>query len=341
MTEQLIEFLRNRKGFISGEQISRSLGITRAGIWKRVNVLRQRGYLIEAVPSKGYKLLFGPDIPTKEEIKAVFKGDIIGREIVFYRTTSSTNDRAMEMGQLRRSVLARQYQHSSQQRMEGLEGTVIVADAQEQGRGRFGRDWVSPPGVNLYFTVLLEPPFAPERASILTLMAAVAVVSAIREHVGLNAVIKWPNDILVGNKKVGGILTEMKSDQDRINFVAVGIGLNVNMPSSMLPGNVRPHATSLKEEKGEYINRVKLLGVILAKLEHWYKNILKGKKKALLNEWMRLDSTSGKKVRVKSRNRIISGKAEGISDDGELIVRLFTGVVEKVHAGEVTILKDR
>lgn len=340
MSEQIIKFLRNRDGFISGEEISKSLGITRAGIWKKVKTLRQRGYLIEAVPSKGYKLLYSPDIPTKGEIRAVFKGDIIGREIVFYEVTTSTNERAMEIGQLRNSVTSRSYRHQSQRRKGRLEGTVVIADAQEQGRGRLGRGWVSPPRVNLYFTVLLEPLFSPKEVSILTLMTAVAVVSAIREYVDLNAVIKWPNDILIGNKKVGGILTEMKSDIDRINFVAVGIGVNVNMPLSMLPKNVRSVATSLKEEKGEPINRVELLGVILAKLEYWYKVLLKGKRKALLSEWLRLNSTIGNKVKVKTQDRIISGIAEGISGDGELIVRLFSGAVEKVYAGEVTILKD-
>lgn len=338
MREQIIEFLRNKDGFISGEEISNSLGITRSGIWKKVKTLRQRGYLIEAVPSKGYKLLSSPDIPTKEEIRAVFKGDIIGREIIFYEVTTSTNEKAMEIGQLRQSVTSRLYRDEPQQWKERLDGTVIIADAQEQGRGRFGRDWVSPPRVNLYFTVLLEPLFPPKEASILTLMAAVAVVSAIREHVSLNAVIKWPNDILIGNKKVGGILTEMKSDIDRINFVAVGIGVNVNMPLSMLPKNVRPLATSLEEEKGKPVNRVKLLGVILAKLEYWYKTLLRGKRKALLNKWLHLNSTIGNKVRVKTQDRIISGTAEGISDNGELIVRLFSGAVEKLYAGEVTIL---
>lgn len=341
MSKQIIEFLRNKDNFISGEQISKSLGITRAGIWKKVKVLRQKGYLIEAVPSKGYKLLSSPDIPTKEEIRAVFKGDIIGREIIFYDVTTSTNEKAMEIGQLRNSVTNQMYRHESQLRKGRLlDGTIIIADAQEQGRGRFGRNWVSPPRVNLYFTVLLEPLFLPKESSVITLMAAVAVVSAIREHVTLNAAIKWPNDILIGNKKVGGILTEMKSDIDRIHFVAVGIGVNVNMSLSMLPKNVRALATSLKEEKGETINRVELLGVILAKLEYWYKTLLKGRRKALLNEWLRLNSTIGNKVRVKTQDRIISGIAEGISDDGELIVRPFSGAVEKVYAGEVTILKN-
>jgi BirA family biotin operon repressor/biotin-[acetyl-CoA-carboxylase] ligase len=340
MNEGVIELLKGGNGFISGEEASRALGITRAGFWKRVRMLRQNGYVIEAVPSKGYRLLASPDMPTKDEIRAVFRGDIIGKEIVFYGVTTSTNDRAIELGQSRKSLSARAYNKDLQETKDAVNGTVIIADSQERGRGRFDRNWISPPGVNLYFTVLLEPPFSSKEVPVITLMAAVAVVSAIRENVGLNAEIKWPNDILIRNKKVGGILTEMKSDIDRINFIAVGIGLNVNMPVTMLPRKLRSLSTSLIKEKTEPVNRVELLGTILSKLEYWYKLLLKGNKNVLLKEWLSLNSTVGKKVMVKSYDRVITGMAEGISADGELVVRLSSGAVEKIHAGEVTIVKN-
>lgn len=258
----------------------------------------------------------------EEEINAVFKGDIIGREIIFYEATTSTNDKVLELGK------------------EGIEGTVVIADAQEHGRGRFGRAWISPPGVNLYFTVLLKPSLLPKEVAIITLTAAVAIVSAIRECIGLNAAIRWPNDILIRDKKVGGILTEMKSYMDRIEFIALGMGINVNMSSGMLPEDIKSSATSLSIEKGEPVNRVELLGTILHKLEYWYKALLSGRKKALLNEWLHLDATIGKKVSVKTPKRIISGIAEGISEEGELIIRLPSGALEKMCAGEVTILKN-
>jgi len=264
-----------------------------------------------------------PDVLTEEKISAIFKGDIIGKEIIFYKVTTSTNDKAMEIGHRK------------------TEGTVVIADAQTHGRGRFDRDWVSPPNVNLYFTVLLKPPFAPKNATIITLMAAVAVVSAIREYTGLDAVIKWPNDILIRDKKVGGILTEMKSGMDSIDLIALGVGVNVNMALNMLPGDIKPLATSLKEEKGEYINRAGLLKAIFARLEYWYKSLLEGRRKALFDEWLRLDSTIGKEISVKTLERVISGIAEGISDEGELIVRFPSGSFEKVSAGDVTILNHR
>jgi BirA family biotin operon repressor/biotin-[acetyl-CoA-carboxylase] ligase len=335
--EHILSILRKKDDFVSGEEISSVLGITRASIWKKVNHLREKGYVINAVPSKGYRLLSSPDTPTPEEISSIFKGDIIGREYIFLNVTGSTNEKAMELGQLlsQQSHLT----HTQKKDKISIDGTVIIADSQTYGKGRLGRTWFSPPGVNLYFTVLLEPPIPVKESSLITLMAAVSVVTAIRDHVGLKAVIKWPNDILVGDKKTGGILTEMKSDIDRINFLAVGIGINVNMPGKILPGHLKNIATSLKEESGHAVNRVELLGGILSCFENLYKILLRGRRSYILNEWLRLNSTVGRRVRVHARDRVITGMAKGIGNDGELIIRIAPGKVEKVYAGEVTILK--
>ncbi|MBI5100123.1 MAG: biotin--[acetyl-CoA-carboxylase] ligase [Nitrospirae bacterium] len=260
---------------------------------------------------------------TKEKFDTVFHGDIIGKEIIFLESTTSTNDVAMKTGRKR----------------ENPEGIVVIADSQTHGKGRLGREWVSPPGVNLYFTVLLRPPFPPGEASILTLTAAVAVVSAIRNYTGVNAGIKWPNDILVNGKKAGGILLEMKAAKNRINLLAAGIGLNVNMPLYELPEDITSLSTSLKMETGESVDRVRLFGKILAEIENTYKILLNGNKRALINEWIRLNSTLTKKVTVKSPDKIISGLAENINDNGELIIRLPDGKTETVNAGDVTIVK--
>lgn len=269
------------------------------------------------------------DTLSAEKLKNVYTGGIIGREIIFFESVASTNDAAMEIGAQR----------------EEPEGIVVIADSQKSGKGRLGRSWLSPPGGNLYFTLLLRPSFPPREAPLLTLMAAVAVVSAIREHTGLSAVIKWPNDILVGDKKTGGILMEMKSDANRINLIALGIGVNVNLFPEMLPEGVRELTTTLKLETGRNIDRVKLFGVMLSSLEHWYKILLNGDKRALINEWLSLDSTIGRKVKVErsglsEEDKIISGIAEGINDDGQLLIRLSSGKIERVSAGDVTILKN-
>jgi BirA family biotin operon repressor/biotin-[acetyl-CoA-carboxylase] ligase len=261
---------------------------------------------------------------TKEQIYAVFHGDIIGKEIIFLETATSTNDVAMELAAQR----------------ENPEGLVVIADTQTKGRGRFGRTWISPSGVNSYFTVILSPSIPPNEAALITLMAAVAVVSVIRNYAGLNAGIKWPNDILVNGKKTGGILAETKSARGRIKFLALGIGINVNMPLNDFPEDIRAFSTSLNIESGKLFNRIEFSGKILEELERTYKILLKGNKGALIHDWIRLNSTIGSKVIVKNHDKIISGIAENINDSGELIIRLPSGEMETVKAGDVTILKD-
>lgn len=264
-----------------------------------------------------------------EGVKAVFKGEIIGRDIIFLDSTTSTNDTAMEIGLRRKDP----------------EGIVVVADSQSRGRGRLGRSWVSPPGVNLYLTVLLRPSLQVKETTIIVLMAAVAVVSAIRKHTGLKAEIKWPNDILIKGRKTGGVLLEMRSDSGNMNFIALGIGVNVNLSLDMLPEELRESATSLKREKKSDVDRIGLLGGVLAELERWYKIILHGDKTVLFNEWIRLDSTIGRMITVEgvpASSRTygpISGIAEGIDDNGRLLVRLSSGGLQKVSAGDVTIEK--
>ncbi|GBD96439.1 bifunctional ligase/repressor BirA [bacterium BMS3Abin06] len=259
-----------------------------------------------------------------EKAGSIFKGGIIGREIIFFESVPSTNDKAFEIGQQK----------------ENPEGIVVIADSQTCGKGRLGRRWISPPGVNLYFTVLLKPPFPLKESFILALAAAVAATTAIRKYTGLDARIKWPNDILINNRKSCGILTEMKSGKDRINLMAVGIGVNVNMLPDAFTDDIKPFTTSLKIESGLSFERDKLLREILAELEKAYKNLLTGNKRALINDWLRLNCTIGNEISVQSRTGIISGIAAGINDNGELLVRPSSGEIERVSAGDVTILKN-
>jgi BirA family biotin operon repressor/biotin-[acetyl-CoA-carboxylase] ligase len=264
-----------------------------------------------------------------EEVRKVFRGEIIGRDIIFLDSTTSTNDTAMEIGLQRKDP----------------EGIVVVTDAQSSGRGRLGRSWISPPGVNLYFTVLLRPSLQVKKTPLIVLMAAVAVVSAIRKHTGLKAEIKWPNDILIKGRKTGGVLLEMRSDSGNMGLIALGIGVNVNLSLDMLPEELRERATSLKREKKSDVDRIGLLGSMLAELDRCYKIFLSGDKTVIFNEWLRLDSTIGKRVTVEgvpaslSTYDSISGIAEGIDDSGRLLVRLSSGGLQRVSAGDVTIEK--
>jgi len=254
----------------------------------------------------------------------IFRGEIIGRKIIFLDSTSSTNDVANEIGSKENTP----------------EGTVIIADEQKSGRGRFGRNWISPPGVNLYFTVILKPTLFPENISIITLAAAVAVASSVREYTGLEAEIKWPNDILIHGRKIGGILVEMKSMGERIDLLNIGIGLNVNMQLDTIPEDIRPFTTSLKTESKTDIDRCSLLNLILNKLEQTYKMILNDDKQTLISEWIQLNCTIGKEVSVQSQNSIIRGVADSLNANGELLIRLESGKIETVNSGEINILAD-
>jgi BirA family biotin operon repressor/biotin-[acetyl-CoA-carboxylase] ligase len=260
-----------------------------------------------------------------DALRALTAGEIIGREVIFFDSTGSTNDAAMKIAAER----------------DDPEGIVVVADTQTGGRGRLGRNWVSPPGVNLYFTILLKPAFSPDEAPLLTLMAAVASVSAIRKVTGLEAGIKWPNDILVSGRKAGGILLEMKTDADMIRFVAIGIGINVNMDVEALPEEIRSLSTTLTKEGNIKVDRARLLENILTEAERLYKDVVAGKGSVILKEWREFSSMAGRQVSVQMHDKIISGIAEDIDDKGRLIVRLPSGGRETVSAGDVTILKDQ
>ena len=260
---------------------------------------------------------------TENEACSAFKGDIVGREIIFFESTVSTMDTAIGIGRER----------------DNPDGIVVIADTQTGGKGRLGRRWISPPGVNLYFTVLFKPPFLPKEASIITLMAAVAVARAVREYAGLNARIKWPNDIMINGKKMGGILTEMKTDGGRISILGVGIGINVNMTRNMMDSEIEALATSVEIEKGEAVDRTDLFRNILAELEKYYKILLNGDKGALINEWLSLNSTIGRRVKVQNQDKVMTGIAEGISEKGELVLILSSGEKKIISAGDVTILK--
>jgi len=252
------------------------------------------------------------------------KGRIIGREIIFYEETISTNDDVLRLSKDDRYA----------------EGLVVVADSQKAGKGRHGRRWFSPPGVNLYFTILLRPSILPQKATLLSLMAAVATANAIKRDTGIHASIKWPNDIMIGDKKVGGILLEMRSKKGGIDAIAVGIGLNVNIPPDMFPEEIKEKTTSLKEFTGAEINRYELLGRILNEMDHLYDEFLKGDSKRMIDEWLILNSTTGHVVVVQLMGgRQIEGVAETIDEDGDLIIRLASGDLEKISAGDVTLLR--
>ncbi len=255
-----------------------------------------------------------------DDIKSKIKGSI-GREIFFYEKVGSTNTVASNLAE------------------EVAEGTVIIADTQEKGRGRLGRVWVSPPGENIYMSIILQPQIETKDATLITIMAAVASANALRKITGLNISIKWPNDLMCHERKIGGILTELKTDQKGILFSVIGIGINVNTDIDAFPEDVREIATSVKNETGKLFLREEIVAEILNEIHNWYMILKAMKREVLLAEWQRLTSTLGKEVIVVIGQETYKGFAEAIDDEGMLILRLPSEEMKRIHSGDVTVLR--
>lgn len=316
--EQILKQLRESDGFVSGEELSARLKVSRTAVWKSINALRDVGYEIESSTNRGYLLKACPDILTAEEIEAGLETEYLGRKAYCHESLDSTNEEAKRQG------------------LRGAEnGSLFIAEEQVGGKGRLGRTFVSPPGTGLWFTILLRPGMIPVHVSLTTLMSGMAVCRAIRSLSGCPALIKWPNDIIIGEKKVCGILTEMSAEIDRIEFLAVGIGINVN--NTAFPENIRQKATSLLIESGKPLRRIRLLQEILRNFESLLKANLLTTGNSFLTEYRELCVTLNRKVSFFRKNKSVTGTAVDISPEGELLVRMEDGTVETVFAGEVSV----
>jgi len=314
MDNNILEYLKRTDTYVSGEELSQRLKISRTAIWKHIQELRENGYEIVAVPNLGYRLVSIPDRLFAEEISFELETKSFGKKIYYYQTLNSTMDVAFEIA------------------LKGAEeGTLVVAEAQSKGRGRLNRQWVSPKYKGIYLSLILRPKLLPQETPLLTLLAGVAVCEAIKEQTGISANIKWPNDILINEKKIGGILTELNAEIDTVHFVIVGIGLNVNTDKSLLPSG----ATSLKEETAKEYNRADLLRKILKKMEINYHIFKKQGPYATLEKWRALSSTLGQRIKVICQKEHIEGEALDIDIDGGLLVRKDSGFIEKIMAGDV------
>jgi BirA family biotin operon repressor/biotin-[acetyl-CoA-carboxylase] ligase len=321
-SEDIVGLFAENKDFVSGEKAAKTLKVSRAAIWKKINALKQKGYVIEASPSKGYRLIQSPDLSI-EKIKNSLAGNktTIGRDIIFFDSIDSTNTTAMAVAE------------------DGCkEGATVIADEQTGGKGRLGRKWISPAGKNLYMSIALRPQIPPRDAPILTLMSAVACASAVKRLSSIPVSIKWPNDIMVSKRKLGGILTEMKADMDRVAYAVVGIGININLETNDIPEDIMRTATSMKIETGEPHCRTEIAVEILKEMEKWYNIFMKNGKKPIIAEWSRLSSSIGHPVRVTSGSAAYTGTAEGIDDEGLLILKQNDGSVRKISAGDIALL---
>jgi BirA family biotin operon repressor/biotin-[acetyl-CoA-carboxylase] ligase len=311
--------LKKPRRFISGEDLGAAAGITRAALWKRMEALRNKGFKIQAVRGRGYKLVSCPDF-SSEVLRARVHGEL-GRTATLVQGVDSTNDVAMERA-------LRGDPH----------GTVVMADEQRRGKGRLGRIWVSPPDANIYMSVILRPEMSPGDAGLLTIMAAVASASSLQEMTGLEVTIKWPNDIEVSGRKLGGILTEMRSEPGRVLCAVVGIGINVNMRMDDFPEELRDTATSLYHETGRAWARTDVAAHLLDGLHGEIVSLRKHGRRPLLDRWRRLSSTLGEKVSVETSAGTIAGTALDVDDRGLLLVRTARGI-QTVSSGDVTMLR--
>ncbi len=319
--EELVVLLKqNQQIFMSTREISDRLGVHPYVVYQAIKELRRWDFKISSEKGKGYRLLETPDLLLPGEIKSRLKTKILGKNILAYRTLGSTNQLGFRLAE------------------SGLgEGTLIVADEQTQGRGRMGRSWYSPPKLGLWISLILRPEIPPFKAPGLSTCAGLALAQTIGDLTGMDAKIKWPNDCLLNGRKVGGILLELSAELDRINFVIVGIGVNVNHLSSDFPKKLSSVATSIRMEWGKEISRIKLLTSFVKRFETIYLDFKKNGLAPQLQLIKKFSSLLGKKVMVKFGKEKIEGVAQDIDDNGSLIIRTKKGE-RVVRAGEVMVV---
>lgn len=319
MKEEILRLLRSADGYISGQELCNRFGVSRTAVWKAINQLKEAGYEIEAQQNKGYRLMAAPDLMTEAEIKSLMHTEWVAKEVLYFDTIDSTNTKAQELAE------------------KGYpSGTLVVADKQESGKGRRGRNWVSPSGTGIFMTLMIKPDINPNNASMLTLVAALAVAKAITSVTGEEAMIKWPNDIVVNGKKVCGILTEMNAQFDYINHIVVGIGINVHNES--FPEEISQMASSLMiEAGGKRFHRAQIIAETMSYFEQYYDTFLKTQDlSALVREYDELLVNRNKSVRVLDPKEPFDGKAMGITPKGELIVDTWESR-KLVSSGEVSV----
>lgn len=317
----LRELINNKNRYLSGQELSAKFGISRTAIWKHINKLKEEGYVIESATNKGYVLIESPDILNPVEIKELLKTKFIGRDIIYLDSVDSTNSYGKRMAE-----------------GDFWDGTVIIAEEQTSGRGRLGRDWVSPKGKGIWMTIMLKPDIKPNLASQVTLIAAVAVLKAIKSIYNMDIMIKWPNDLVVNGKKVCGILTELGAEIERINYLCVGIGINANSEESDFINKALDTATSIKIATSIKVERKELIARILTVFENYYSLFLeKGSIGFMVEEYKKYLINIGKEVRLVTKNEEIQAKAEDINSEGHLLVRLKDGTLKEISSGEVSV----
>ncbi len=319
MKNEILRLLKESDTYISGQQLCDDFKVSRTSIWKVMEQLKKEGYGIEAVRNRGYRLISSPDVISEAEISSLLKTCWAGNRVIYFDEVDSTNNRAKDSGE-----------------RGGIHGTLFIADRQSAGKGRRGRTWSSPPGESIYMTILLRPSITPSRAPMLTLVMGLSVAEAVREVTGADAKIKWPNDIVINKKKVCGILTEMATEMMYVNYVVIGVGINVNQ--RQFPGELAGMAASLCGETGKVYRRSEIIAAVMERFEKNYETFLvSGDLSGLKKAYDAVLVNCGQEVKVLEPGNEYIAVAEGIDQVGELIVRLPDGQRRRVFAGEVSV----
>lgn len=333
MKTSILKILRNAQGYVSGQDICSRLGVSRTAVWKVINQLKEEGYEFDAVSNKGYRIIKYPDILTEAETESRLTAADIVKKFVYFDETDSTNNRAKQAAE------------------EGAaSGTLFITECQTRGRGRRGRKWESPRGSGIWMTLLLRPDIRPENASMITIVAAMAAAEAISKAVAEHTqkpeeeiaeerkkcFIKWPNDIVLGQKKICGILTEMSAEPEMVNYVVIGIGINANTES--FDEEISKTASSIYAQTGVYINRSEIVEEFVHAFTRYYKSFISAGDLSLLkDEYNKMLINAGRTVRIENAGNVYTAEAVGIDSLGRLVVRDENGLESEVIAGEVSV----
>lgn len=319
MKTEILRLLKETDTYVSGQELCERFGVSRTAIWKVIKQLETEGHQIEAVRNKGYYLKTTGDIVSKAEIESIIDTKWAGRRVLYFDEIDSTNTAAKKAAE------------------DGTpHGTLVVADFQSGGKGRRGKSWSAPHGSGIWMSLVLRPELHPVTASMLTLVAAMAVADGLQKTAGMEAGIKWPNDIVSSGKKICGILTEMSTELEFINYVVTGIGINVNNES--FPEDIQEVATSVYQETGNRVSRSSIIKAVMASYEQYYETFVQTcDMSALIEEYNRLLVNKDNEVRVIKKEGEYTGISLGIDESGELLVKTEDGNIHTVISGEVSV----
>ncbi|HHU64142.1 MAG TPA: biotin--[acetyl-CoA-carboxylase] ligase [Clostridiales bacterium] len=322
MRERIFKILHDNLGeYVSGQKISSQLGITRSAVYKHIKALKAQGHKIISKSRKGHMLLDSPDILSDFQLKCRLDTIFIGNSIFVYDSIHSTNRLAKELAE------------------EGsVEGTVVIADSQTDGKGRMGRHWISPPAGGLWMSIILRPDIKPNNVACLTLVIGLAICKALRKLTHLDIGLKWPNDLVINGRKVCGILMELSAEVDRVNYIIAGIGLNVNFKSRHFPGELRSTATSLYIESGQRYGRKEVALQMLYSIEQHYIGFLQTKSLGKMKEeYKKLSIVLGKDVVITTPEKNLYGRVVDFYDDGSILLVDDGNEQHKILTGDVSL----